>query len=181
MWQIIERYGVNQLYTSPTAIRSLMRHGNHYPEAYDLSSLKVLGTVGEPINPAAWEWFYKVIGKGRCPVIDTYWQTETGGFIISPSVNLGLPNLKPGSATFPMPSVEPCVLSEEGHNTRSGEKGFLCVKGSWPGIMLTINNDPARFEETYFSRFPGYYYSGDYAIRDEDGYFWLLGRADEVL
>ncbi|EQD46359.1 acetyl-coenzyme A synthetase, partial [mine drainage metagenome] len=119
MWQIIERYGVNQLYTSPTAIRSLMRHGNHYPEAYDLSSLKVLGTVGEPINPAAWEWFYKVIGKGRCPVIDTYWQTETGGFIISPSVNLGLPNLKPGSATFPMPSVEPCVLSEEGHNTRS--------------------------------------------------------------
>ena len=181
MWQIVERYGVNQLYTSPTAIRSLMRHGNHYPDACDLSSLKVLGTVGEPINPAAWEWFYKVIGKGRCPVIDTYWQTETGGFIISPSVNLGLPNLKPGSATFPMPSVEPYVLSEEGSPTRNGEKGFLCVKGTWPGMMLTINNDPSRYTDVYFSRFPGYYYSGDYAIQDEEGYFWLLGRADEVL
>ena len=181
MWQIVERYGVNQLYTSPTAIRSLMRHGNHYPDAYDLSSLKVLGTVGEPINPAAWEWFYKVIGKGKCPIVDTYWQTETGGFIISPSVNLGLPNLKPGSATFPMPSVEPYVLSEDGLRTREGEKGFLCVKGTWPGMMLTINNDPARYKEVYFSRFPGYYYSGDYAIQDEEGYFWLLGRADEVL
>ncbi len=181
MWQIVEKYGVNQLYTSPTAIRSLMRHGDSYPNGHDLTSLKVLGTVGEPINPSAWEWFYKVIGKERCPVIDTYWQTETGGFIISPSVNLGLSDLKPGSATFPMPSIDPTVLSDSGEAVPSGEKGFLCIKGSWPGMMLRLNNDPERYKEVYFSKFPGYYYAGDYAIKDEDGYFWLLGRADEVL
>lgn len=181
MWEIIERYGVNMLYTSPTAIRSLMRHGDNYPNSHDLSSLKVLGTVGEPINPAAWEWFFTVVGKERCPIIDTYWQTETGGFIISPSMSLGLPNLKPGSATFPMPTIDPSVFREDGSSADLGEKGYLCIKNSWPGMMLTINNDPERYKSTYFERFPGYYYSGDYAILDEHGYYWLLGRADEVL
>ena len=181
MWEIVERYGVNMLYTSPTAIRSLMRHGDHYPNSRDLSSLKILGTVGEPINPAAWEWYFRIVGKERCPIIDTYWQTETGGFLISPSVNLGLPNLKPGSATFPMPCVDPYVIREDRSMADKGEKGFLCIKGSWPGMMLTINNDPERFKQTYFERFPGFYYSGDYAIQDSSGYFWLLGRADEVL
>ena len=181
MWEIIERYRVNILYTSPTAIRTLMRFGEKYPKMHDISTLKVLGTVGEPINPAAWKWYYEIIGKSNCPIIDTYWQTETGGFVISPSFGLGLPPLKPGSATFPMPGIDPVILDESGNEVKTGEKGFIAYRQPWPGMFLTLNNDSDRFKKTYFERFRGMYYCGDYALKDKDGYYWLLGRADEVL
>ncbi len=181
MWEIIERYRINLLYTSPTAIRTLMRYGEKYPAKHDLSSLKILGTVGEPINPAAWKWYYDNIGHSNSPIIDTYWQTETGGFMISPSMALGLPPLKPGSGTFPMPGVVPVILDEKGKEVPDGEKGYIAYKRPWPGMFMTLNNDPERFKEVYFTKYPGHYYCGDYAIKDKDGYFWLLGRADEVL
>ena len=181
MWDIIERYGVNILYTSPTAIRLLMKYGEKYPLSHDLSSLKTLGTVGEPINPAAWHWYYDVIGKSRCPIIDTYWQTETGGFTIAPSAHLGLPDLKPGSATFPMPGIDPVIYDEEGKEVKDGEKGYIVLRKPWPGLMLTVNRDDKRYIDVYFSKFPGQYLMGDYAIKDKDGYYWLLGRSDEVL
>lgn len=181
MWSIVEHYGVNILYTSPTAIRALMKYGDRYPQSHDLSTLRILGTVGEPINPAAWNWFYNEIGRSRCPVIDTYWQTETGGFVISPSAGLGLVNLKPGSATFPMPGIDPVILSEEGKEVENEEKGYLAFRKPWPGMMLTVNNDPERYRETYFSKFPGWYFTGDYCVKDREGYYWLLGRSDEVL
>ena len=181
IWEIIERYRVNLLYTSPTAIRTLMRYGEKYPDMHDLSSLRILGTVGEPINPAAWKWYYDNIGKSNSPIIDTYWQTETGGFMIAPPLALGLPPLKPGSATFPMPGVEPVILDEEGKEVPNEQKGYIAYKRPWPGMFMTLNNDPERFKNTYFSKYKGMYYCGDYAIRDKDGYYWLLGRADEVL
>jgi len=181
MWEIIEKYGVNILYTSPTAIRLLMKYGEKYPFNHDLSSLKTLGTVGEPINPAAWHWYYEIIGKNKCPIIDTYWQTETGGFTISPSINLGLPDLKPGSATFPLPGIDPVILDENGNNVKNGEKGYIVIKRPWPGLMLTVNNDDKRYIDTYFSKFKNKYLMGDYAIKDNEGYYWLLGRSDEVL
>src|SRR5881296_1258585 len=180
-WEIVERYGVTILYTSPTAIRSLMRYGDHLPGSHDLDSLRLLGTVGEPINPAAWQWYSDVIGQGRCPIVDTWWQTETGGIMISPSPRLGLVPLKAGSATFPLPGVEADVVDEKGKSLPPGEKGFLVVKRPWPGMFMTLNNDPERYRQVYWTRFPGNYYPGDYAIRDKDGYFWLLGRADEVM
>ncbi|KJE50013.1 MULTISPECIES: acetate--CoA ligase [unclassified Acidiplasma] len=181
MWEIIERYGVNILYTSPTAIRLLMKYGEKYPESHDLSSLKYLGTAGEPINPAAWHWYYEVIGKNRCPIIDTYWQTETAGPVLSPSIYLGLPDLKPGSATFPMPGIEPDVLDENGKRVRDGEKGYMVIKRPWPGMMLTVNGDENKYRTNYFPFNDEIYKMGDYAIRDSDGYYWLLGRSDEVL
>ena len=181
MWDIIERYGVTMLYTSPTAIRLLMKYGEKYPLMHDLSSLRLLGTAGEPINPAAWHWFYDVIGKRMCPIIDTYWQTETGGPTISPSISLGMPDLKPGSATFPMPGIDPVILDESGKEVPAGEKGYIVLKKPWPGMMLTVNHDDKRYVDVYFSKFPGKYLMGDYAIKDKDGYFWLLGRSDEVL
>jgi acetyl-CoA synthetase len=181
MWEIVERYGVNILYTSPTAIRLLMKYGEKYPDSHDLSSLKTLGTVGEPINPAAWQWFYHIIGKDRCPIIDTYWQTETGGFTIAPSLLLGLPALKPGSATFPMPGIEPEILDDKGNTVKSGEKGYIVLKRPWPGLMLTVNNDDKRYIDVYFSKYKNKYLMGDYAIQDPEGYYWLLGRSDEVL
>ncbi|WMT50846.1 MAG: acetate--CoA ligase [Ferroplasma sp.] len=181
MWDIVERYGVNMLYTSPTAIRLLMKYGEKYPLMHDLSSLRVLGTVGEPINPAAWHWFYEEIGKSRCPIIDTYWQTETGGFTIAPSMALGMPDLKPGSATFPMPGIDPVILDEAGNEVKVGEKGYIVLRKPWPGLMLTVNGDPKRYVETYFSKFKNLYLMGDYAIKDNEGYYWLLGRSDEVL
>lgn len=181
IWELIERYRVNHLYTSPTAIRTLMRYGVDYPQQHDLSSLRVLGTVGEPINPSAWKWYYENIGKSNCPIIDTYWQTETGGFMIAPPLSLGLPPLKPGSASFPMPGVEPVILNEEGQEVMEEEKGYIAYNRPWPGMFLTLNNDPERFKKTYFEKYGGRYYCGDYAIKDHDGYFWLLGRADEVL
>ena len=180
LWEIIEKYRVNMLYTSPTAIRTLMRYGTKYPKMHDLSTLKVLGTVGEPINPAAWKWYFENIGDSKTPIIDTYWQTETGGFVISPSNGLGLPPLKPGSATFPVPGIDPTILDESGKEVKTGQKGFLVFRKPWPGMFMTLNNDPERYNEVYFKKY-GVYYTGDYAVNDHDGYFWLLGRADEVL
>lgn len=181
MWELIERYRVNLLYTSPTAIRTLMRYGEKYPEKHNLQSLKILGTVGEPINPTAWKWYYQHIGNSNSPIIDTYWQTETGGFMIAPPLALGLPPLKPGSATFPMPGVFPTILDENGKEVGNGEKGFIAYTKPWPGMFMTLNNDPERFKSAYFEKYPGLYNCGDYAIKDKDGYYWLLGRADEVL
>jgi len=181
VWSIIEKYDVNFLYTSPTAIRALMKYGDNYPLRHDLSSLKALGTVGEPINPAAWEWYYRVIGKSRLPIVDTYWQTETGGFVIAPALYFSFNKLKPGSATFPMPGIDPTILDDDGNEVKPNQKGYLVIKRPWPGMMLTILNDPEAYKRIYFSKFPGLYYTGDYAMKDDDGYFWLLGRADEVL
>ncbi|EQD40879.1 acetyl-coenzyme A synthetase, partial [mine drainage metagenome] len=181
MWEIIEKYGVNILYTSPTAIRMLMRYGDSYPRDHDLDSLRILGTVGEPINPSVWNWYFKTIGKSRCPIIDTYWQTETGGFIISPAVSLGIGPLKPGSATFPLPGIDPVILNEQGIEIQPNEKGFIAIRKPWPGLMLGLYNDQKRYESVYFSKFPWNYFNGDYAMKDSDGYYWLLGRADEVM
>ncbi len=180
-WEIVERYGVTVLYTAPTAIRSLMRHGDSLPRQHDLSSLRLLGTVGEPINPTAWQWYFEIVGQGRCPIVDTWWQTETGGILISPSPRLGLVPLKPGSATFPLPGIDADIVDEKGKPVSPGEKGFLVIRRPWPGMFMTLYKDPERYKEVYWSRFPGSYYSGDYAMRDKDGYFWLLGRADEVM
>jgi acetyl-CoA synthetase len=181
VWEIIERHRVTILYTSPTLIRMLMGYGDEYVLEHDLSSLRVLGSVGEPINPEAWKWYYTVVGKERCPIIDTWWQTETGGFMITPARGISLVPLKPGSATFPLPGIDAEVVDEDGNPAKVGERGYLIIKKPWPGMLQTLWKDPDRYKEVYFSRYPGAYYTGDYCIKDEDGYFWLLGRADEVL
>jgi acetyl-CoA synthetase len=180
-WDIVEKYGVSILYTSPTGIRMLMQYGEDVVKRHDLSSLELLGSVGEAINPEAWQWYYRVIGGERCPIVDTWWQTETGGTMISPTPGIELVPLKPGSATFPLPGVNADILDEDGKPVPAGEKGYLVIKSPWPGMLMGVYGDPERYQETYWSKFPGMYYSGDYAIRDKDGYFWLLGRADEVL
>jgi acetyl-CoA synthetase len=180
-WNIIRTYGVNILYTSPTAIRMFMQAGEGWPEKYDLSSLELLGTVGEPINPEAWLWYFKHIGGERCPIVDTWWQTETGGILISQAPAIELPPLKPGSASLPLPGIEPQVVNEKGEPAARGERGLLVIKKPWPGMLMTLYGDPERYKEVYWSRFPGSYLTGDYSIQDEDGYFWLLGRADEVI
>jgi acetyl-CoA synthetase len=180
-WNMIERHGVTILYTTPTAIRMFMKFGEQWITKHDLSSLRLLGTVGEPINPEAWRWYYRVIGKEKLPIIDTWWQTETGGFMIAPLSGLGLVPLKPGSATNPLPSINAEVYDEKGKPTPTGTKGFLVVTTPWPGMLETIWKDPERYQQTYFGRWPNIYYTGDYAVKDPDGYFWLLGRADEVL
>jgi len=180
-WKIVEQNKVSILYTAPTAIRSLMKHGDRWPRQHNLRSLRLLGTVGESINPAAWEWYFDVIGEKRCPIVDTWWQTETGGIMISPAPNLGLVALKPGSATYALPGIEADVVDEKGKSLPAGEKGFLVIKRPWPGMLMTLYKDDERYEEVYWSKFPGVYYPGDYALKDSDGYFWLLGRADEVL
>jgi acetyl-CoA synthetase len=178
-WQIVEKFGVNVFYTAPTVIRALMREGEEWPNKHDLSSLRLLGSVGEPINPEAWMWFHRVIGREKCPIVDTWWQTETGGILITPLP--GAIPTKPGSATLPFPGVEPAILKEDGTEAGVNEGGWLCIKKPWPGIMRTIYGDPQRFKETYFSKFPGYYCTGDGARRDEDGYYWLMGRIDDVI
>jgi acetyl-CoA synthetase len=178
-WQIVEKYKVNVFYTAPTAIRSLMREGEEWPDKHDLSSLRLLGSVGEPINPEAWVWYYKVIGKERCPIVDTWWQTETGGILITPLP--GAIPTKPGSATMPFPGVQPVILREDGTEADANEGGWLCIKQPWPGMMRTVYKDPQRFKDTYFAQFPGYYCTGDSARRDEDGYFWIMGRIDDVI
>ncbi len=180
-WELIERHGVNVLYTTPTAIRMHMKYGEKWAQGHDLSSLKLLGTVGEPINPEAWNWYFKHIGHERTPVVDTWWQTETGGILITPQPGLALVPLKPGSATFPLPGVDADVFSDDGRSARPNEKGLLVIKRPWPGEFMTLWNDAGRFRDVYFSKFPGVYYAGDYAMKDDDGYFWLLGRADDVL
>ena len=180
-WDMIERHGINILYGTPTAVRMFMKFGEEWINKHDLSTLRLLGSVGEPINPEAWKWYYRVIGKEKLPIIDTWWQTETGGFMISPASGIELTPLKPGSATLPLPAVNADIYDDKGQPVPQGTKGYLVIKSPWPGMLQTVWKDPERFKQTYFGRWPGIYYVGDYAIRDPDGYFWLLGRADEVL
>ncbi|MFP3975855.1 MAG: acetate--CoA ligase, partial [Dehalococcoidia bacterium] len=178
-WQIVERYGVNTFYTAPTVLRSLMREGDEWVTKHDLSSLRVLGSVGEPINPEAWMWYYTVVGQERCYITDCWWQTETGGHLISPIP--GATPLKPGSATFPLPGVVPEILREDGSKADVNEGGWLVITRPWPGLMRGVYGDPERFKETYFRKFEGVYTCGDGARIDEDGYYWLMGRIDDVI
>jgi acetyl-CoA synthetase len=180
-WEVCAKHRVTQFYTAPTAIRALMGQGDDWVERHDLSSLKLLGTVGEPINPEAWAWYNDVVGKGRCPVVDTFWQTETGGHMITPLP--GATPTKPGSATTPFFGVQPVVLDpHSGREIHEAEaEGVLAIRDSWPGQMRTVWGDHARFEKTYFSDYAGYYFSGDGCRRDADGYYWITGRVDDVI
>ena len=180
-WQVCEKHKVNQFYTAPTAIRALMGQGNEFVDKCDLSSLKLLGTVGEPINPEAWNWYNDVVGKGNCPIVDTWWQTETGGHLLTPLP--GATTTKPGSATNPFFGVQPVILDPTtgAELTSTEAEGVLCIKDSWPGQMRTVYGDHDRFVKTYFSDFKGYYFSGDGCRRDADGYYWITGRVDDVL
>ncbi len=179
-WDMVQRLRITQFYTAPTAIRAIAREGDAYVHRYDRSSLRVLGSVGEPINPEAWRWYHTVVGEGRCPVVDTWWQTETGGILISPLP--GATPLKPGSATLPFFGVEPAVLDEKGVELQgNGVSGLLAIKHPWPGMARTIQNDHQRFVDTYLRQFPGYYITGDGCRRDEDGYYWITGRVDDVI
>ena len=178
-WEVIEKYGVNIFYTAPTAIRSIMRNGEDWPNKRNLSSLRLLGTVGEPINPEAWIWYYRVIGKERCPITDTWWQTETGGHLIQ-----GIPGampMKPGSAAMPFFGLDPVILRADETEAAVNEGGHLCIRKPWPGFMRTVYGDPGRFKEQYFIQHPGLYFTGDGARKDEDGFFWLMGRVDDVI
>ena len=178
-WQVIDKHGVNIFYTAPTAIRALMREGDAPVQATSRASLRLLGSVGEPINPEAWEWYYHTVGEGRCPIVDTWWQTETGGILISPLP--GAIDLKPGSATLPLPGIQPALVDEKGRELEGTADGLLVIKTSWPGQMRTVYGDHQRFVETYFATVPGCYFTGDGARRDEDGYYWITGRVDDVL
>jgi acetyl-CoA synthetase len=178
-WEIIEKYGVTQYYTAPTAIRAFMKWGDEHPERFDLSSLKLLGTVGEPINPEAWIWYHEHIGHGRCPIVDTWWQTETGGIMISPLP--GVTTTKPGSATEPLPGISADIVDDKGDPVDIPGGGYLVLTEPWPSMLRGIWGDDQRFRDTYWSRFPGRYFAGDGAKRDEDGYYWLLGRVDDVM
>ncbi len=178
-WDVIERYKVTILYTAPTAIRAHMKWGRQHAQKHDLSSLRLLGTVGEPINPEAWIWYHENIGGGRCPIIDTWWQTETGGMMISPLP--GLTTTKPGSATFPLPGIDADVVDNDGNPAPLGEGGYLVIRKPWPHMLRGIYGDPERYEKTYWSRFPGLYFPGDGCQRDEEGYYWLMGRVDDVM
>lgn len=179
-WRMVEEYGITILYTAPTAIRGLMRFGDAWPNRHDLSSLRLLGSVGEPINPEAWRWFHKVIGKERCPIMDTWWQTETGGFMITPMPSVGL---KPGSATRPFPGIDVDVVDEHGQSVAAGVDGNLIIKTPWPGMLRTIYGDPDRFIKQYWTAYKaqGWYLTGDSARKDEDGYVWIIGRNDDVI
>ena len=178
-WQICDKYGVNIFYTAPTAIRALMGQGDDFVKGTSRESVRILGTVGEPINPEAWEWYYHVVGDARCPIVDTWWQTETGGVLITPLP--GCTRLKPGSATRPLFGIEPVIVDPEGNELDGAAEGALCIKRSWPGQMRTVFGDHERFIQTYFSTFPGLYMTGDGARRDEDGYYWITGRVDDVI
>jgi len=178
-WQVVDKHKVNIFYTAPTAIRALMRDGDDPVEKTSRASLRLLGTVGEPINPEAWLWYHHVVGDGRCPIVDTWWQTETGGILITPLP--GAIALKPGSATLPLPGVKPLLVDSEGKELAGATEGALCISDSWPGMMRTVYGDHGRFKQTYFSTFPGLYFTGDGARRDEDGYYWITGRVDDVI
>jgi acetyl-CoA synthetase len=178
-WAIVEKYKVSKFYTAPTAIRTFMKWGDDIPARHDLSSLKLIGSVGEPINPEAWVWYYKVIGGERCPVVDTWWQTETGAIMISPLP--GATTLKPGSATFPLPGLEASIVDDAGHEVGVPGGGYLVLTRPWPSMLRGIWGDPDRYVNTYWSRFEGRYFAGDGAKRDDDGYFWLLGRVDDIM
>ncbi len=178
-WQIVDKHKVNIFYTAPTAIRALMREGDEYVKKTNRSSLKLLGSVGEPINPEAWKWYFEVPGNSKCPIVDTWWQTETGGILISPQT--GAMELKPGSASKPFFGVEPCIVNKEGEELEGECEGMLCMKRSWPGQMRTVYGDHKRFIDTYFSQFDGKYFTGDGCRRDKDGYYWITGRVDDVI
>ena len=178
-WEIVEKYQVNIFYTAPTALRAIMREGDEWPNKRNLSSLRILGSVGEPINPEAWMWYYNVIGKEKCPIVDTWWQTETGGILITPLP--GATTLKPGSATLPFPGVDAAVIREDGSPADVNEGGYLVIRKPWPGLMRRVYGEPERFKNTYFVQFPGVYTAGDGARVDEDGFFWLMGRIDDVI
>ncbi|MBI2993214.1 MAG: acetate--CoA ligase [Gammaproteobacteria bacterium] len=178
-WEVIDRHRVNIFYTAPTALRALMALGDSHVTKYSRRSLRILGTVGEPINPEAWEWYHRVVGDRRCPVVDTWWQTETGGILITPLP--GATDLKPGSAALPFFGVEPCLVDDQGRELEGAAAGALCIKRPWPGQMRTVYGDHPRFVDTYFRTFPGKYFTGDGARRDADGYYWITGRIDDVL
>jgi acetyl-CoA synthetase len=177
-WSIVEKYGINILYTAPTAIRGLMRYGDAWPRRHDLSSLRLLGSVGEPINPEAWRWYHETIGNSECPIMDTWWQTETGMFMITPMPTVPL---KPGSGTRPFPGILMDILDDDGNPVANGEEGNLVIKNPWPSMMRTIYGDDERYKTQYWSKYPGYYLTGDSAKRDEDGYYWVIGRVDDVI
>jgi acetyl-CoA synthetase len=179
-WQIVEKHKVNIFYTAPTALRALMKEGDDWPNRHDLSSLRILGTVGEPIKSPEWNWYNEVVGKSKCPIVDTWWQTETGGVMISPLP--GATPTKPGSATLPFFGVKPALVDDEGNILEGNEvRGNLCILEPWPGQMRDVYGDHQRFIDTYFARFPGKYFSGDGCLRDKDGYYWITGRVDDVL
>ena len=180
-WAIVDKYQVTQFYTAPTLIRSLERLGDDYVTEYSRASLRVLGSVGEPINPGAWQWYFNVVGNGRCPISDTWWQTETGGHMITPLP--GAHTLKPGAAGLPFFGVQPALLDDKGNVVPAGTpgEGNLCLQAAWPGAARTLYGDAARFETVYYAPYPGYYFTSDGARRDEDGYFWITGRVDDVI
>ena len=178
-WQMVEKYRVNIFYTAPTALRAIMMQGDEWPNKHDLSSIRILGTVGEPINPETWMWYYNIIGKGKRPIVDTWWQTETGAALISPLP--GATPMKPGSATLPFPGIELAVIRDDGSPADVNEGGYLVIKRPWPGLMRGVYGDPERFKNTYFIQFPGVYTTGDGARIDKDGYYWLMGRIDDVI
>jgi acetyl-CoA synthetase len=180
-WDIIQRYGVTIFYTTPTALRMFMKFDDSIPNSFQLSSLRLLGTVGEPINPEVWRWYFKTIGKSKCPIVDTWWQTETGGMILSPLPGLETIPLKPGSATRPIPGTDVAVVDEQGNELPPNRKGYLIIRKPWPGMLLTLWGDDKKYKSVYWSKFENNYYPGDYAMKDSDGYFWLLGRADDIL
>ena len=178
-WEVIDKHQVNQFYTAPTALRALMGAGDEFVTGTSRRSLKLLGTVGEPINPEAWVWYHRVVGEGRCPIVDTWWQTETGGHMLTPLP--GATDLKPGSATLPFFGVQPALLDGEGREIEGPGSGSLVIKAPWPGQIRTVFGDHQRMLDTYFSTYPGYYFTGDGARRDADGYYWITGRVDDVL
>ena len=180
-WDIIQRYGVTIFYTTPTALRMFMKFDDSIPNSFQLSSLRLLGTVGEPINPKVWRWYFNIIGKSKCPIVDTWWQTETGGMILSPLPGLETIPLKPGSATRPIPGTDVAVVDEQGNELPPNTKGYLIIRKPWPGMLLTLWGDDKKYKSVYWSKFENNYYPGDYAMKDSDGYFWLLGRADDIL
>ncbi|MGA8484178.1 MAG: acetate--CoA ligase [Nitrososphaeraceae archaeon] len=180
-WTIIEKHGATILYTTPTALRMYMKYGSAIPNSFDLSTLRLLGTVGEPINPEVWMWYFKTIGKEQCPIIDTWWQTETGGIMISQCLGIDSIPMKPGSATLPVPGIDIAIVDETGRYVNSNTKGYLVIKKPWPGMLMTLWNDDEKYQNVYWNRFPGSYYSGDFALSDTDNYIWLLGRSDDVL
>jgi acetyl-CoA synthetase len=178
-WQVIDKHGVNIFYTAPTALRALMKDGDGPVKRTSRATLRLLGSVGEPINPEAWLWYHRVVGEGRCPIIDTWWQTETGGLLIAPFP--GATKLKPGSGTVPFFGIEPCLMDANGKEIEGAGVGNLCLKSSWPGQMRTVYGDHQRFIDTYFKTYPGKYFTGDGCRRDKDGYYWITGRVDDVI
>ncbi|MBU4258221.1 MAG: acetate--CoA ligase, partial [Proteobacteria bacterium] len=178
-WEIIEKFKVSIFYTAPTVIRLLTKYGEEWPRRYDLSSLRLLGSVGEVINPEAWHWYYEKIGQGKCPIVDTWWQTETGGVLIAP-IPGAIPN-KPASAGVPFPGIVPLIIKDNGKKARLDESGYLVMTKPWPGMMQGVYGEPQRFKNTYFSQFQGMYFTGDGAKKDKDGYYWLMGRVDDVI